>query len=259
MRTAVAMAVTTAVLALAASASAGPKPAPTNGALYPDLQTVVPLHLQVVNSQQRDILRFSNGIANTGAGPLALRPETVGTDTYGWQELRNADGAVVSERLASVFEFHPAHNHWHLGDVALFEVRKGSPTGPVAGGNSQKVTFCLLDWYRLDGNSNTANRTFWDCERGYQGIAAGWVDQYHHSLEGQALDLTNVANANDLYLVSTANFANKFAESNPNNNTAWVRFTLSGTGGNGGNRKVTVTGNSPCSTPAMCGVGAPNR
>ena len=36
--------------------------------LYPDLQTVVPLQLQIVNQDQREILRFSNGIANTGNG-----------------------------------------------------------------------------------------------------------------------------------------------------------------------------------------------
>jgi hypothetical protein len=60
--------------------------------------------------------------------------------------------------------FHPAHNHWHIGDVALFEVRQGGPTGPIVGGNSIKTTFCLIDWYQLDGNSNTAERTFFDCE-----------------------------------------------------------------------------------------------
>ena len=42
--------------------------------LRPDLRTVVPLHLQIVNSHQREILRFSNGIANTGAGNLQMRP-----------------------------------------------------------------------------------------------------------------------------------------------------------------------------------------
>jgi hypothetical protein len=40
----------------------------------PDLQTVVPSHLNLVNQQQREILRFSNGIANTGSGPLELHP-----------------------------------------------------------------------------------------------------------------------------------------------------------------------------------------
>ena len=43
--------------------------------LLPDLQTVIPLHLQIQNAHQREILRFSNGIANTGIGDLRLRPE----------------------------------------------------------------------------------------------------------------------------------------------------------------------------------------
>lgn len=141
--------------------------------LYPDLRTVVPTHLQIVNQQQRDILRFSNGIANTGDGPWALRPETQGEVINAIQEIRDADGNVVSEHLASVYEFHPAHNHWHIGDIALFEVRKGSPTGPVVGGNSIKVTFCLIDWYALEGNSPTSQREFWDCETSYQGISVG--------------------------------------------------------------------------------------
>ena len=153
--------------------------------------------------QQRETLRFSNGIANTGDGPWALRPEHVGGVTNAIQEIRDADGNVVSEHLASTFEFHPAHNHWHIGDIARFEVRKGSPTGPIVSNASIKVTFCLIDWYKLEGNSANPAKEFWDCADSYQGISVGWVDQYHHSLEGQQLDLTNAPNANDYYLVST--------------------------------------------------------
>ena len=256
---ATALAATAATVAATLSTADAAKPPPTSAptGLVPDLRTVVPLHLNLVNQQQRDKLRFSNGIANTGAGPLALRPEHVGDVTNGWQEFRDADGNVVSERLASQYEFHPAHNHWHLADVALFEIRKGSPTGPIVGGNSQKVTFCLIDWYKIDDNSPTKEKTFWDCEQGYQGISSGWVDQYHQSLEGQSLDLTGVPNGTDYYLVSTANHAQTFTETDYTNNTAWVRFTLSQD--SKGNRKVTATGNSPCSSPAMCGAGAPNR
>lgn len=243
------------------TASAGkptpPPPPPPGAALYPDLQSVVPLHLNLVNQQQRDELRFSNGVANTGAGPLALRPENVGAVTNGWQEFRDANGNVIDEKLASQYEFHPAHNHWHLADVAKFEIRSGSPTGPVVGGNSIKVTFCLIDWYALDGNSANPLKTFWDCEQGYQGISAGWVDQYHHALPGQSLDLTNAPNGTKYYLVTTANPSGLFTETSYTNNTAWVKFTLSQD--SSGNRKVTVTGNSPCSSPGLCGVGAPNR
>ena len=63
-------------------AAAGGKPGDGGGAigLYPDLQTVVPRHLGVQNAQQRETLRFANGIANTGAGHLRMRPDPpVGT------------------------------------------------------------------------------------------------------------------------------------------------------------------------------------
>jgi hypothetical protein len=163
---------------------------------------------------------------------------------------------IVSEQAVSIFEYHPTHNHWHTADVALFQVRKGSPTGTVVGGQSIKVGFCLLDLYNLNGNAPTSEKVFWDCYTSYQGIQSGWVDQYHHALEGQSLDVTGVPNAIDYYLVSTSNFARRFEETNYTNNTAWVKFTLSGTGG--GNRKITVTAHSPC-TGGLCGDNAPNR
>jgi hypothetical protein len=277
------LAVTAIVVTAAAGAgAAAAAPAlPTSGtALYPDLRTVVPTHLQLVNAGQREILRFSNGIANTGAGPWALRPDPFPADATpdtttiaAVQEFRDANAYyecdtqpknvtacynVVSEQVAGQFEFHPAHNHWHIGDVALFEVRKGSPTGKIVGGNSIKTTFCLIDWYKLADNSPTAERVFFDCYASYQGISSGWVDQYHQSTEGQQLDLTDVPNANDYYLVSTSNYANVFTETDYKNNTAWVRFRL--TSDSNGNRKVEVTDHSPCVMgTGLCGERSTNR
>jgi hypothetical protein len=263
-------------LGTAAIVMAG-KPAPTGTGLLPDLRTVVPAHLQLVNEHQRETLRFANGVANTGAGPWALRPEppleqAVDTTTA-VQEIRDSGALykcgtqpkqvttcynVVSERAAGTFVYHPAHNHWHIGDVALFEVRKGSPTGPIVGGNSIKTTFCLIDWYKLDDNSPAAERVFFDCYHSFQGISSGWVDQYHQSTEGQQLDLTGVPNANDYYLVSTANYAQRYTESDYTNNTAWVKFRL--TSDSNGNRKVELTGeHSPCSSPGLCGERSTNR
>ena len=244
--------------------------------LYPDMRTVVPQHLQLVNAGQREILRFSNGIANTGPGPWALRPdppiaEATSTVTA-VQEIRDSNHYykcgeqpkqvtvcynVIDEFRAGTFEFHPAHNHWHIGDVALFEVRKGSPTGKIVGGNSIKTTFCLIDWYKLDDNSPTTERVFFDCYTSFQGISSGWVDQYHQSTEGQQLDLTGVPNANDYYLVSTSNYARVFKELDYANNSAWVKFKLSS--GSRGNRKVTVLAHSACDSPGLCGEGTTNR
>ena len=272
------------VLALAvilgtSAVAAGRGPA-ANPGLLPDLRTVVPTHLNLVNEHQTDILRFSNGIANTGAGPWALRPKPSIEEARAnnlstvsaVQEIRDSGAYykcgeqpkqvtdcynVVSESVAGTFDFHPEHNHWHINHVALFEVRQGSPTGPVVGGNSIKTTFCLIDWYKLEDNSPAAERVFFDCYSSFQGISAGWVDQYHQATSGQQVDLTTVPDGNDYYLVSTANYAGIFNEVDKTNNTAWVKFSL--TSDSKGNRKVTVTDHSPCVTPGLCGDHSTNR
>ncbi len=263
------------LLLLPIGANAAPKP--SGGGLLPDMRTVVPTHHQLVNAGQQEILRFSNGIANTGPGPWAVRPDPplseATSDVAAVQEIRDSGAYyrcgeqpkqvtecynVVSEKVAGVFEFHPAHNHWHIGDVALFEVRKGSPTGPIVGGNSIKTTFCLIDWYKLADNAPTSERVFFDCYTSFQGISSGWVDQYHQATEGQQLDLTGVPDAKDYYLVSTANYAGIFTEADTTNNSAWVKFTLSSD--SKGNRKVAVTDHSPCvEGSGLCGERSTNR
>ncbi len=262
-------------LAVGGAMALAGKPPPADTSKYPDLRTVVPTHLNLVNQQQHEFLRFSNGIGNTGGGPWALRPDPpIGTAliTNAMQQIRSNDAefecgtqpkpsdpcfTVLQEKLVSMFEYHPTHNHWHTARVAGFEVRKGSPTGPVVGDNSIKVGFCLIDAYKLDDNSPTSEKVFWDCETSFQGISVGWVDQYHHALDGQELDLTGIANASDYYLVSTVDPTGVFLEQSKTNNTAWVRFALS-TESNG-NRKVAVTDHSPCESPGMCGERSTNR
>ena len=264
-----------AALAIGGAMALAGKPPPASTSLYPDLRTVVPAHLNLVNQQQNEYLRFSNGIANTGGGPWAMRPENeLGTTptTTAWQEIRSSNAqykcgeqpkpndpcyTIVHEQAVSIFEYHPTHNHWHTADVARFEVRMGSPTGQVVGGNSIKVGFCLLDLYRLEDNAPTSAKTFWDCYTSYQGVSVGWVDQYHQSTDGQQVDLTGVPDAKDYYLVSTTNPSGVFLEQDKTNNTAWVKFTLSSD--SNGNRKVTVTEHSPCESPGMCGERATNR
>ncbi|HEX2046448.1 MAG TPA: lysyl oxidase family protein [Acidimicrobiales bacterium] len=236
----------------AASATAG---------LLPDIRTVVPKQVQLVNAHQREVIRFSNGIANTGAGHWRMRPEVVnspsGVAQNAIQEILDADGNVVDEQLVSRYEFHAEHDHWHIDNVALFEIRSGDPiTGPVVGGNSIKVTFCLIDWYKLDDNPAHTEVSYFHCGADRQGISPGWVDQYHQATEGQALDVTGMA-PGDYYLVSTSNVGNVFREADYTNNTAWVRFTFERP--NGGNPKITLTDRSPCDSPGLCGEQMNNR
>ena len=170
---------------------------------------------------------------------------------------------MVLDEPVSEFVFHPAHNHWHLTAVALFEIRaalddgKGGRYGAVVGGQTIKTTFCLIDVVRLEGNSNTPNRTYWDCfPDQHQGISAGWGDQYHQSTEGQELEISDTTHGGIYYLVSTANEEQAFLESDYTNNTAWTSFRV--TRDSKGNAKVAEVAKSACSGD-MCGVQLPNR
>jgi hypothetical protein len=251
------------VLALAASATGGKAPTAGTG-LYPDLRAAVPHHFTVQNNQQREYLRFSNMVANTGAGDLRLRPEHNLTTniTTGVQEILDANRNIVHEQPVSEFVFHPAHNHWHLTDVALFEIRlpldngTGGRFGAVFSNQSIKTTFCLIDVIKLEGNTNTGDRNYWDCfPDAHQGISAGWGDQYHHATEGQELEVTG-AKPGIYYLVSTSNADGAFLETDTTNNMAWTSFRLSRD--SKGNAKVAEVAHSPCSG-ALCGEQLPNR
>ena len=253
----------TKALLLAALFLAAPLSVPAQSAssgLLPDIQTIVPKQVQIVNAQQRELLRFSNGIVNTGAGHFRLRPELVtsgsGVEQHAIQEILDAKGNIVAEHDVSRYEFHVAHDHWHIDAVAQFEIRSGSPSGALVGGRSIKVTFCLIDWYKLDDNPAHTEVTYFHCGAAHQGISPGWVDQYHQATEGQQLDITGMP-AGDYFLVSTSNPDRTFIEKELDNNTAWVKFRL--TRANGGNPKLSILGHSPCGTRGMCGEQKDNR
>lgn len=175
-----------------------------------------------------------------------------------YQELLDANGNVVDSRLVSQFAYHAEHNHWHIADVALFEVHVGAPDGPVFGSTSRKTTFCLIDWYTLDGPANAKHRNYWDCGASskLQGITVGWVDQYNHAVPDQDLEITGAPENTPLYLVSTANPDGVFLEETTANNTAWVSFMIRRE--SNGNPKLELVGRSVCAG-ALCGDKAPNR
>jgi hypothetical protein len=252
-----------AVLAVGGSSALAGKPS-GSGALYPDFASAVPHHFTVQNTGQEEFLRFSNGIANIGAGPFQIRPENdpVTLKTTGFQEVLNAAGAIVVNQPVSEFVFHPEHNHWHITAVALYEVRTaldngtGGNMGGVVGGQSLKTTFCLIDWIKLEGNSNNNGRTYLECRPdARQGLSVGWVDQYHMALEGQEVKITGVA-PGTYYLRTTANPDGNFLETTTANNSAWTSFTLSRD--SSGNAKITEISHSACSG-GLCGEQIPNR
>ena len=201
--------------------------------LYPDIVNERPNHMQIQNTQQGEFLRYTSAIANLGAGKLKILgggqvvPCTVDGETtictQSTQQILDASGNVVATHDAGVFLFHAAHNHWHQSAVDLFQIRAGSLDGPVIG-TSTKVTFCMIDYEWLDG-TDKKTREFMACNSDFQGVTPGWADQYHHSTEGNEIDMTGQPQGN-YYLTLYVDPDQHWLESNENNQLAWTKFFL---------------------------------
>jgi hypothetical protein len=234
--------------------------AQTSVGLYPDLQVVVPQHLAIQRTEGEELLYFSNGIANRGAGPLRLRadpyPEDVTTTPLAIQEVLDAGGRVVERQVVGGFVYSAEHAHWHLGDVARFEIRVALDGGKQGRwgdlvAERPKETMCLLDFYKLDDPAAPAKGEYAECAPQVQGISPGWVDQYFKVIPGQQLAIGGLP-AGTYYLISTANPAGRLLERPADNNTAWVSFELVREPGSA--PRLVLIGHSPCDTDGMCGA-----
>jgi len=211
-------------------------------------------HIQIVNQQQEEILRFSTTHWNQGAGPLQIHgadqtgpcpPELQDQGsvcTFAEQEVLDAFGNVVATYDAGVSVFHIEHNHWHQSDVAKFELHAGTVDGPIVAENT-KVTFCLID-YDSDPAfvSRRSERVYFDCDGVFQGISVGWGDEYHHSTPLQDMNITGIP-AGVYYLTHLANPAGNWRKSNYTNNDSWVALKITR---KGANPEVTVLSKAPC-------------
>jgi hypothetical protein len=211
------------------------------GGLLPDIIEEVPKHLSVQNKQQREILRFSTTHWNFGDGPLQVRGggqempcviDGVATVcTFAMQEILDASGQVVALHPAGMALFHPEHNHWHQASVTEFAIRE-TPVGPPLGSRQLKTTFCLIDYDWSDLALHGRNeKVYWDCGADLQGISVGYGDEYHHAIEGQALDITGLP-AGIYYLTNDADPDQHWLETDDTNNGSWVKFRLSRKGAN---------------------------
>jgi hypothetical protein len=236
--------------------------APTiDGRLCPDITEEAPRRLGLQRAQQQEWLRFSSTHWNEGPGTLQIRGggqtapcqvEEAGTVidsicTYSTQEVLNSAGDVVYTQPAGRAVFHPDHHHWHQDLVADFVLRSGSLDGPIVA-QATKVTYCLIDFDAWNGLGS--DKTYIDCNSELQGISAGFGDEYHHSTEGQEVDVTQVP-AGIYHLTHEADPSNKWLEWSDANNTSWTKFELKRTSGSG-NGKIVILEESAC-TGLACG------
>lgn len=176
----------------------------------------------------RSTLRFSTTTWNQGAGPLELAAGDVETGSgklrvYQVVYLSNGDSIL---HFAGAFEYHPAHEHMHFNDYALYTLQPvNAPGGSARTG--AKTTFCVMDTTPIDtGLPGAPGRAFYSrCGRDLQGMSVGWGDTYGAHLAGQEIDFTS--NADGIYQLKIEVDPKKvLVESNENDNLSCVLLDI---------------------------------
>lgn len=124
------------------------------------------------------------------------------------------------ENRPDLFDYSESHDHEHLKGFNNYRLldESGEETGAV-----RKQTFCLRD---LNQTRSTASGSpQFDCE--YQGISAGWADEYDASLPGQYIVIDDLPDG-AYTLEATTNAAGAIDETCDSDNTVRVDLTIRG-------------------------------
>ncbi|MCA1811879.1 MAG: hypothetical protein LC623_07715, partial [Halobacteriales archaeon] len=229
----------------------------TGPEVLPNLVTMVPLDIHVgpcdaVESGEQGAqrcLRLSNGIANTGDGPvevhlaldraataLVAQLSAVGEGRF-VQWVYNEDG-THTERDAGPAAFHITHKHWHYAGLAHFQLFRYDPATGLRGAevtSHHKQGFCFLDWGKMDahdvdpsGGSNAQQNCQIPGDTGWSmGISRGYYDYYESLLTDEYVDVGDVPDGT-YELVSTADGKQSLMELDPTDNSASIVLELHG-------------------------------
>jgi len=177
-------------------------------------------------------LRFSNGTANIGEGPLYVIGVTPppGSETQPVNQRVFNNNGSYEDRAAGEFVFHPTHNHTHVGDWAAYRLRVVLPADGVGDivAEGGKTSFCLRDTALYSGgalNPPPSQPFFTVCDTDVQGISVGYEDVYSKDLPDQWIDITNVPDGT-YWLESEVDPDNHFLERDETNNIARVKVTI---------------------------------
>jgi hypothetical protein len=120
----------------------------------------------VSDSGWRRLLQFNGTVQNVGAVDLDI-------------------GAVnVSNPLNALFQYNSCHNHYHFSDYGDFYFAGGEQNF------ASKQAFCVESTDRISNNEWSPLTHSFTCR--FQGVQAGWVDEYHAGLDCQWIDITDV-------------------------------------------------------------------
>lgn len=198
---------------------------------------------EIVTSQAKRCLRFSNSIGNVGEGPLEIRLalKDGATSPAGGQfaqRVFRTDGSSTTH-AAGPAEFHAFHAHWHNAvaneyavyayDAATGERGERVNTGTKAGicfADTGLVDLGLLHTtlpaYRGVECWNAASEKEW-----VMGLSPNWYDIYHYPLADQYVDIAGAPDGT-YTLCAVANVEGRLLESDLTDNEGCTPFRLTG-------------------------------
>lgn len=169
----------------------------------------------------RKVLRFTFSTPNVGSGDLLVGDPSQHPEWFEWGACH---GHYHFKLYAEYRLWTPAQfQRWDALRVAnpdktADQVLAENPTLSYTVGKKQG--FCVIDIYAYDV---VAAPKYLTCL--YQGISTGWADEYASGLDGQFVDVTNVASGTYV-LEEEVNAHRLYVEEDYNNNRAWVTVTI---------------------------------
>lgn len=202
---------------------------------------------ETIEGAARRCLRFSNGVANVGEGPLEVRlareDAALGLAGEGRfvQRIGSTDGSAREVEVGNA-AFHAAHAHYHYAGLAtyeLYEYDEGTGTRGELVREGRKAGFCFYDTAMLDLLRPDVGPQAYDgrgCldpaaslsgDSWYTGVSPGFTDFYGWYLSDQYVEITGVPDGT-YELVSVADGYGTLVESDATNNAASAVFRLRG-------------------------------
>lgn len=117
----------------------------------------------VGGSGWRRLLQFDATVHNVGAAALHIGP-------------------VVEDPRYNLFAYNACHNHYHFNNFGEFVLEDA--------GQASKQAFCVQSTSRFSNNETSPLTHPYSCR--FQGIQAGWVDEYFAGLDCQWIDITEL-------------------------------------------------------------------
>jgi Lysyl oxidase len=228
--------------------------------LLPDLAMSYPtqIRIQATASGGRR-LRMTTTIVNIGDGPFETASSRLaGQSAMGVnQRIYNTAGTYrVVETGARARYSGDGHDHWHVLDIARYEIHPLKSNGQALRRDA-KVGFCFFDTNAYDLGLARAPQSPRYSAAGCgkrsslfvkNGISVGWGDRYGWSLARQWIDITNLP-AGEYYLKLTVDPLFQFQEIRHRNDCNWTHIRIPKTG-----TTVTVLGRGfACTLPGQTG------